>query len=205
MPGLLGNLDELVAQVRRRAEQRALVIEHRGEAEATALLESARERSRAEAARIAEASTLAAAQAQREHQAGAGTARRRRELEAREAWLERVWSMAARELADVRLDHATLAVLARDAAATLGGAEVRLRFDPASAAGLDAATVAAWATPDGPTLVLDPEPLGRGRGLEARSGRSAIDATLETRLEHARERLRGEVAAILAGTAEPDA
>ena len=205
MPALLGNLDELVAQVRRRAEQRALVIEHRGEEEAAALLEAATDRARAEAERIAEASTRAAAQVQREHQAGAGAARRRRELEAREAWLERVWSAAARELADVRLEHDTLAALARDAAAALGGAEVRLRLDPTSAAGLDAATVAAWASPDGPALVLDPEPLGRGRGLEARSGRSAIDATLEGRLELARERQRGEVAEILARAAETDA
>jgi len=204
VPALLGNLDELVAQVRRRAEQRALVIEHRGEEEATALLEAARARARAEAEQIAEAGVRAAAQARREHQAGAGAARRRRELEAREAWLERVWSEAARELADARLDHDTLAALARDAAAALGGAEVRLRFDAASAAGLDAAIVAAWATPDGPALVLDPAPLERGRGLEARSGRSAVDATLEGRLELARERLRGEVAAILAGEAETD-
>ena len=193
MSALLGNLDELVAQVRRRAEQRALAIEHRGEEEAKGLLAAADARVQEEVQRIAEGAERAAASERREAR------RRRRALDAREAQLERVWEAAERALAEVALDHDTLARLAREAAAALGGEEVRLRLDAASAAGLDDATVAGWREPDGPALVLDPTPLERGRGLEARSGRSSIDATLSGRLVAAREHLRGEVAAILTG------
>ena len=199
MSALLGNLDELVAQVRRRAEQRALAIEHRGEEEAKGLLTAADARVQEEVQRIAEGAERAAASERREARSAAEARRRRRALDAREAQLERVWEAAERALAEVALDRDTLARLAREAAAALGGEEVRLRLDAASAAGLDDATVAGWREPDGPALVLDPTPLERGRGLEARSGRSSIDATLSGRLVAAREHLRGEVAAILTG------
>ena len=205
MSALLGNLDELVVQVRRRAEQRALVLEHRGEEEAKALLATAEARAQEEAQRIAEAAERAAATLRREARSAAEARRRRRALDARETQLERVWEAAARELAEVDLDRDTLARLAREAAAALGGSEVHVRLDAASAAGVDAAIVARWRDPDGPALVLDPTPLDQGRGLAARSGRSASDATLQGRLETARERLRGDVAAILAGELEAGA
>lgn len=200
MTGLRGNLDELVAQVRRRAEQRALGLEASTEAKAEKILEEGAERAEAIRATIQAEGRHAAEEACRQCLAVADLERRRRRLEAREARLRRVWEAAHErlvELAEGGVDPATLARLARHAARELGSDEVTVRLDEASLNHVSDEDVAGWADEDGPALRRDPEPLPRRHGVIAHAGRASIDATLEGRLEQARERLRAEIDALL--------
>jgi len=198
--GLRGNLDELVAQVRRRAEQRALGLEASTEAKAEEIVEEGAERAEAIRATVQAEGRRAAEEACRQCLAVADLERRRRRLEAREARLSRVWE-AARvrllELAEGGVDPDTLARLARHAARELGTEEVTVRLDEASSDHVDDEDVAGWAEEDGPALRRDPEPLTRRHGVIAHAGRASIDATFEGRLEQAREHLRAEIDALL--------
>ncbi|MDZ7706332.1 MAG: V-type ATP synthase subunit E family protein [Trueperaceae bacterium] len=207
MTGLRGDPGELAAQVRRRAEQRALGIEASAEGNAQEILDQAAERAQAIRAKTEEEGRRAAEEACRQCLAVADLERRRRRLEAREARLDRVWEAARQrlhELADGGIDPDTLARLARHAARELGGDEVAVRLDDASASNVDENDVAGWAEQDGPALRLDPEPLPRRHGVVAHAGRSSIDATLEGRLDQAQGRLRAEIDALLTASA-PDA
>lgn len=200
MNGLRGDLDVLVAQVRRRAEQRALGLEASTEANAEEILEEAAERAEAIRATIRAEGRRAAEEACRQCLAVADLERRRRRLEAREARLSRVWEAARErllELADGGIDAGTLARLARHAASELGAGEVAVRLDEASLKNVGDDDVAGWAEEDGPALRRDPEPLPRRHGVVAHAGRASIDATFEGRLEQARERLRAEIDALL--------
>ena len=208
MNGLRGDLDELVAQVRRRAEQRALGLEASTEANAEEILEEAAERAETVRAMIEEEGRRAAEEACRQCLAVADLERRRRRLDAREARLSRVWEAARerlKELAEGGIDPDTLARLARYAAGELGADEVAVRLDDASLADVSEEDVAGWAGQDGPTLRLDPEPLPRRHGVVAHAGRASVDATFEGRLEQARERLRAEIDALLTDTESTDA
>ena len=205
MIGLRGDLDELVAQVRRRAEQRALGLEASTEANADEILEEAAERAEAVRAMIQEEGRQAAEEACRQCLAVADLERRRRRLEAREARLSRVWEAAydrLMELADGGIDPDTLARLARHAARELGTDEVSVRLDEASFERVGDEDVAGWADEDGPALRRDPEPLPHRHGVIAHAGRVSIDATFEGRLAQARARLRAEIDALLTD-AEP--
>jgi vacuolar-type H+-ATPase subunit E/Vma4 len=202
---LYGNLDALVAQVRRRAEQRALAALASTEEQAKHIAEEGAERART-AARAAEAAGRVAVEAARkERQATLDTKLHRRRLEARERRLEKIWAAAEEALLQMAsaqaglLDH--LPALARDAARSLGGDEVVVSLDAHHHAMVTADMVAAWAEVGGPALRLEPEPLARGHGLVARSGRATVDATVENRLQQARDRLRSEIVALL--EAEP--
>lgn len=201
MNQLLGNLDELVAQVRRRTEQRALGVTATAEAQAERLAAKGRARADAIRAAAAEHGVAMRVELDRRRRAVADLARRRRRLEAREAHLELVWRMAAERLigptaSPVPLD--ALAGLARDGARRLGADEATVCADANTLARLDAAVVAAWSPPEGPRLILDPTPHASGHGLVVRAGRVSVDATLEGRLDQARERLRDEIASLLA-------
>lgn len=208
MSGLRGNLDELVAQVRRRAEQRALGLEASTESNAQEILEEAAERAEAIRATIQEEGRRTAEEACRQCLAVADLERRRRRLEAREARLSRVWEAAhdrLLELAEGGIDPGTLARLARHAASELGADEVTVRLDEASLDHVDDDDVAGWAEDDGPALRRDPEPLPRRHGVIAHAGRASIDATFEGRLQQARERLRAEIDALLTDARPTDA
>ncbi len=200
MTGLLGNLDDLVAQVRRRAEQRALALTTQTETKASRILEEADERARDAAAAIREQGRRDADEACRQCLAVADLERRRRRLEAREGRLERIWSAAHEELtrrAEGGVAADTLARLARYAAGELGVDEVEVRLDAASRQAVSDEAVAGWAAEDGPELRPSDAALERGHGLIAVAGRASVDATFEGRLAQARERLRAEVDALL--------
>jgi vacuolar-type H+-ATPase subunit E/Vma4 len=197
-----GNLDDLMAQVRRRTEQRALALEAEAEVQARRIAEEGDAHARAAAAALLDGGRRRADDAHRGVRAAADLERRRRRLTAREARLERVWADARGELE--RLDaapagRAALARLARDAAARLGGAEVAVQVDARTHAGLGPDEVAAWAGPDGPRFRLHPEPLAQGHGVVVHADRASVDATYEGRLAQARERLRSEIDALLGG------
>lgn len=205
MSELLGNLEELVAHVRRRAEQRALALESGTESRAERIREEAEEKARTLREEARERGRRAASEACRQRLAVADLERRRLRLESREARLERVWAAARDELtrrAENGLDAATLARLARDAASRLGADEVTIELDEASRRRLSEADVAAWAAADGPALRRADTALAHGHGVVAHAGRASVDATLEGRLRQARTRLRSEVEEALT---DPDA
>lgn len=206
MTKLLGNLEDLIADVRRRAERQALATEaaaeqavRRIEAEADARVQAAR----AEAAKTcAEASEAT----RRQRLAEADLDRRRRRLDAREEHLERVWDAARKELErlmDGPEGDAALAAISRDAARSLRSDVVTVVLDAAHHARLTAEDVAGWAAPGGPRLELDPTPSAQGPGVLLRAGRATVDATLLERLTQARQHLRADVEALLRG-ADPD-
>jgi vacuolar-type H+-ATPase subunit E/Vma4 len=200
MTELRGNLEELVAQVRRRAEARALATESAAEVQAGQV--EADGATRIEAARRQAREECAARTAvqRRSQLARADAARRQRRLEAREARLERVFRAAQTELERLAAGpagDAARAALCRDAARRLGAPKALVTLDRAALARLSAADVAAWADPSGPALELTPEPLASGHGALLRAGRVSIDATFEGRLAQAREVLRGTVATLL--------
>jgi vacuolar-type H+-ATPase subunit E/Vma4 len=201
MSELLGDIDALVAQVRRRTEQRALALVTQTDTHVDRIECEGRARAEAIEADLIETGRVASREAGRQRRAVADLQRRRRRLEAREARLDRVWQSAAAEL-ERRVAGpdglAVLAVLARDAAARLGGDEVQVRLGADQRDRIDAEVVAGWSGPAGPRLRWDPRPLERGsRGVIVSAGRVSVDATLEGRLQQARERLRDEVAALL--------
>lgn len=199
-----GNLEDLVADVRRRAEQRGLAIEATAEARARAV--EAEGAARTDAARTEARAACAArtAEQRRQQLARADLDHRRRRLDAREAHLERVWQEAAAALTALAAGpggDAARAALARDAARRLGAAEATVVLDPDAFARLGDDDVAAWSEPGGPRLRKAPAPLARGHGARVQAGRASVDATFEGRLERAREVLRGRVAALLGDAA----
>jgi V/A-type H+-transporting ATPase subunit E len=200
MNELLGNLDDLVGQVHRRAEQRALSLRSSASDKAERILEEGRRRAAEERERIEAEGRRDADEACRQCLAVADLERRRRRLEAREARLEKVWT-AAREQLSARAENGlapeVLARLARHGAAQLGAEEVRVQLDAASREGVDADEVAGWAGEDGAALTLADEPLAERHGVVVRAGRASVDCTLEGRLDQARERLRGEIVELL--------
>jgi vacuolar-type H+-ATPase subunit E/Vma4 len=200
---LLGNLDDLVGQVHRRAEQRALALRSSASDKADRILAEGRENAHQERERIEEAGRRDADEARRQRLAVADLERRRRRLEAREKRLEQVWRAADEALkkrAENGLSTEVLARLARHGAAQLGADEATVQLDEASLANVDQDDVAGWAPEDGPALTLADAPLERRHGVVVRAGRASVDCTLEGRLDEARERLRGEIVDLL----EPD-
>ncbi len=204
MTEIRGDVDGLVAHVRRRTEGRALALVHQTDVHVDRIECEGRARAEAIEADLIEAGRVASREAGRQRRAVADLERRRRRLEAREARLERVWTAAEAELERCMEGPeglTTLGPLARAAAARLGGDEVAVRLDAGLLERVDADDVAGWSDPAGPRLRLDPRPLERGHGLVVSAGRAAVDVTLEGRLQGARERLRDEVAGLLAATA----
>lgn len=206
MTELLGNLEELIADVRRRAEQRALAIEAAADHEARRI-EAATE-ARVQAARDEAARTCAeAAEAtRRERHAQADLEHRTRRLEARERRLDEVWTAAHDELERLAASpegDAAIAAICRDAARRLRADAATVVLDAAHHERFTAEDVAGWAAPDGPALELDPTPSTAGPAVQVQAGRATVDATIDERLAQARQHLRGEVEAILQG-AEAD-
>lgn len=200
MNGRLGNVDDLVSHVQRRAEQEAVALESDGEEQARELEEQGAQKAEAARQEILDAGRKAAAEARRQRLSAAELERRHRRLKAREDRLERVWEAAHEEL--VRrgangIAPDVLARLARHAARRLGGEAVSIQVDEASLGGIDADVVASWSDADTPTLTLADDPLPRGHGLIAHSGRASVDATFEGRLERARDELRAEIDVLL--------
>lgn len=205
MAELRGNVDELVAQVHRSAERRALATEAAAEAQAARV--EGEGAARVEAARAAAREECAArtAEQRRGQLARADLERRQARLDGREARLERVWNAAQAELERLARGpdgDVARAALCRAAARQLGGEAVVVTLDAGAHARLTGADVAAWADPDGPALELAPAPLRSGHGARLSAGRASVDATFEGRLAQAREALRSTVADLLAGAAE---
>jgi len=202
MTRVLGDLEELLANVRRRAERKALAAEAAADQalrHIQAETEARAQQARAEAAKsCAEASEAA----RRERLADAELDGRRRRLAAREEHLERVWVAAEEEIERIETSpagDAALAAICRDAARSLGADVATVVLDGGHHARLTAEDVAGWSAPEGPDLRLDPTPSSEGPGVLVRAGRATIDATLGARLDRARRHLRADVEALLRG------
>jgi vacuolar-type H+-ATPase subunit E/Vma4 len=203
---LLGNLDDLVGQVHRRAGQRALALRSSASDKADRILAEGRENARQARERIEEEGRRDADEARRQRLAVADLERRRRRLEAREQRLEQIWRAAheaLRERAEAGLSTEVLARLARHGAAQLGAEQVSVQVDAASLDTVDDEEVARWAADDGPAFALAGEPLEARHGVVVRAGRASVDCTLEGRLNEARERLRGEIVDLLEAEEAP--
>ncbi len=202
MPEVLGDLDELLAVIRRTAQQKALNEVAEAQQRAERILQQAQ----AEAQRIRE-DTLArarkqAAQERRRRLAQAALEVQHRRLEAREALLNRVWAEAERRLRALpaQPDYpAVLQRLAYLAAGILGTGRITLAADPQGHAALTPERLAAWSQEAGVTFERAPQPADTWGGLIAvhEDGRRQVDATFPTRLELAREELRERVAQAL--------
>lgn len=201
MSDMYGNLDDLLASVRRRAEQRALARRASSEEQAERILDDARQRAEALRAELLEQGRRDAAESCRQCLAVADLERRERRLAAREGRLDEVFDAAGRALLDAYggdgLPPETVRRLALDAVASLPEGEATVRLDPASRARLSADEVAAWPAGDRHAFVLDDATLERRHGLVVRIGRASVDATLEGRLERARVELRARVDRLL--------
>jgi vacuolar-type H+-ATPase subunit E/Vma4 len=196
-----GNLEDLLASVRRRAEQRALARRASSEEQAERILDEARQQAGAVRAELLEQGRRDAAESCRQCLAVADLERREHRLAAREARLDAVFDAAGRALLDAYGDDGlppdAVRRLALDAAASLPEGEATLRLDPASRARLSPDEVAGWPTDDRHAFVLDDATLEGRHGLVVRIGRASVDATLEGRLERARVELRARVDGLL--------
>ncbi len=199
MAEIIGDPEELMAIVRRTAQQEALSRE----AEAQRQIQRKEAEANAEAKRIA-AEILAAAQAEaattRQQQlAQAELAQQHALLRARQALLDQVW-VAAEEQLHTLVGQAEygeiLARLARRAAQILQSGTITLTADPQGHELLTAERLAAWRAATGVTFVRGPTPAATWGGLLARheDGRRQVDATFATRLALARDALREQVA-----------
>jgi vacuolar-type H+-ATPase subunit E/Vma4 len=199
----LGDLDALLAGIRRQTQQHALVCTTEAQQLASAV--------------VAEAETqatelLEAAAAEAEHEADALEQRllAQAELEAMRLWLlareellERVFVQAEAELAALVTgpDYgAVLERLAALAAAALSGPVIILRADPHGHELLTPERLAAWGRGGVRFERTEPRPDGGG-GLVAEHGRERFDASFASRLTEGRSGLREAVFARLTGAA----
>ncbi len=201
-----GNVDQLLASVRRRSEQHILAdrasleetltrIRREAEAEAERRKDALLQRGRVEAEEVC-----------RQCLAAAERKRRVAHLEAREARLEAVFAAATERIHDLGKDGLAPEVverLARNAATSLPPGPVTVTVDAASRTSLAAEDVAAWRS-EVHTFTLDEMPLETGHGAIVRAGRASVDATLEGRLAQARDRLRGVIDGQLHGHGQGD-
>lgn len=205
MAELHGDLEALLAEAHRRAEQRALEREAAAARRAEEILHGANEAAE-EILEERRVHSRTASEALRERLLALGEmAAKRAMLVGRERLLDAVWEAARAQLdacaAAPERYLPALRDLARVAARTLAADEVELASDVRGHALLSTERLAAWGREDGVRYRRADDPIAISGGLEARAGRLRFDGSFETRLEQAREALREEIAALL--TAPP--
>jgi len=196
-----GDLEALLAEAHRRAEQRALEREAAAARRAEEVLHAADEAA-THALDERRAYSRAQAEALRERLLALGEmAGQRLMLGRREALLDAVWDAASARLsacADAPDRYLpALRSLARLGAQMLAADEIELASDARGHALLLPDRLADWGREDGVRYRRADAPIAISGGLEARAGRLRFDGSFETRLEQARSALREEVAAWL--------
>lgn len=207
MTDLHGDLEALLAEAHRRAEQRALEREAVAARRAEEIVQSANEAAKRtlDERRV---HSRAGADALRERLLALGEmAAQRVMLTRREAMLDAVWDAARARLeacagTPERYLNA-LRSLARLGSRTLAAEEVELASDARGHALLTPERLAAWGREDGTRYRRAVGPVPISGGLVARAGRLRFDGSFETRLEQARSALRDELVAWL--VVEPEA
>lgn len=199
MAEILGDPEELMAIIRRTAQQEALNLE------AEAQRQIQRKHSEAEASaqllrdEILAQAQSAAAELRRRQLAQAALENQRQLLQAREAMLEQVWSLAAERLHELvnQPDYVNvLQRLTRVAVERLGSGEIMLAADPVGQQLLTPERLAEWSAEMHCKLLRAASPAATWGGLIARhaDGRQQIDASFATRLILARSELREQIA-----------
>ncbi|MEJ2291037.1 MAG: V-type ATP synthase subunit E family protein [Deinococcales bacterium] len=189
-----GDLEALVAETHRRAEQRALEREATAERRAAETVDEARGAAEATLAQQRERTDEEAAEVRRRVLALGEMRVKRASLEHREALLASVWERARARLAELVGDAEryapTLRRLAGLAARAVAESEIVLTSDPRGHALLTPERLEAWGREDGVRYLLAPEPGAMLGGLVASAGRLHVDASFDTRLEVASQELR---------------
>lgn len=202
MEAILGDPEAFLAEIRRRAQQRAIGIEQDARKQTASILADAKK----EAESIGRQIEL---EAQQEFAATVRTMLDRGELEARllhatlrQEAINRVWAAAEsrlRELAAQPSYRDILKRLAMQAARELGGKEFVLTADPAGHLLLSPETLESWSSEAGVRFQRAPEPADTWGGLLVTRGRMRVDSTFPTRLACARLTLRERVFELLSG------
>jgi len=200
MPAILGDPEALIAEVSRRAHQKAVQIAEDARRRSAAILAGAKEESetiRGEAAEDAERQATASA---RRYAARAELEAQRRFIQLREEPIERVWQAAEDQLRDLVKQADYLRLLERlaiCAARELNAGEVILVGDSAVYSELSDELLAQWSRDAGVAFRRAAAPSGEWGGLIATSGRTRMDLSFRTRLAAARSRMRERVFEIL--------
>lgn len=208
MVDLHGDLEALLAEAHRRAEQRALEREAAADRRAEEVLAGADEAAR---------HTLDERRLHAEAEAGALRERilalgemagQRAMLGLREALLDSVWDAARARLRACADDPErylpALRSLARLGARTLLTDDVELASDERGHALLTPERLEAWGREDAVHYRRAQAPIAMAGGLEARAGRLRFDGSFDTRLDQARRVLRERVLSwLLAGAGLP--
>ena len=206
-----GDLEALLTEVHRRAEQRALERESEAAARSREIIAQARTQAEAEAGTRLDAAREDARELRRRSQAKHELERQRADLVTREHSIEAVWTAAEARLRElVERPEAYRPVLERltaMAAATLippstdvtapsqeptvtAATTLTLAADEKGAALLDGSTHEHLVERLGTGLAMAEEPLESWGGVEARLGRLRADLSFPTRLAQARSTLR---------------
>ena len=200
MPAIFGDPGGLVAEIRRRAQQKAVDIEEAARKQSAGILSDAtkeRESIRTQFEQQAErelALLLARSAARGELEA------RRRFTIRREALIDSVWRAAEARLRELVKQPRYIDILRRialQAGLELGGSEFVLAADPAGHELLSPATLERWSREAAAQFRRAPNPAPAWGGLLVSSGRNRVDATFPTRLSLARLTLRELVFQIL--------
>lgn len=205
MATILGDPEALIAEVSRRAHQKAVEIAEDARRRSAAILDGAKEESesiRRQSEQDAERQVVALA---RRNAARAELEAQRHFVLLREAPIDRVWRTAEERLRDLVRRPAYLELLKRSAfhaARELGASELMLAADAVGHELLSAETLAQWSKEAGVQFRRASQPASAWGGLLGTSGRGRFDGTFATRLAEVQLRLRERVFQVLSkGTA----
>lgn len=202
MAAIYGDLEALVAEVGKRAHQRAVEIEEQSRRGSAAILEGAQQESAALRRQSGAAADRQVAALIRRNTARADLEAQRRLIMRREAPITRVWRAAEERLRALVRQPAYPDVLkdcALRAARELGETDLVLAADPVGHELLSAEMLEQWSKEAGVRFRRAPEPAATWGGLLASSGRNRFDATFSTQFALAQVTLREQVFKVLSG------
>ena len=200
MPAILGDSENLAADVVRRAQHKAVATAEEARRQAAAMLESAKQESESLRRQSQHAMERQVAALVRKNTARAELEARRRWIQLREAPISRVWLAVEERLRSVVRQPAYGEILKRwafHAAHELGTNELTLAADPAGHELLSTERLEQWSKEAGVQFRRAPEPAATWGGLLVTSGRLRFDATFSTQLDMARITLRERVFQVL--------
>lgn len=200
MASILGDPEALIAEVSRRAHQRAVEIAEDTRRRSNAILEGAKQESEAIRRQAAQDADRQAAAVERGNAARAELEAKRRFIEMREEPIELVWRESEERLRGVIKEPAYLDILKRlalRAAHDLGAGELTLAADPIGHTLLSDELLEHWSKDGGVQFRRADQPADIWGGLIATSGRVRFDLSFDTRLESARRALRERVFEVL--------
>jgi vacuolar-type H+-ATPase subunit E/Vma4 len=193
---ILGDWEALTAEIKRRAQHRALEQEKDTSQRSAAILTEAGERRATILRRLEQESELQLAAMIRRSSAKGELEARRRFAILREQPIDQVWQDAEARLRALVAQPEYLDVLQRLAllaARELGAGEFVLSADPVGHSLLTPEVLEQWSARAKVKFVRAQHPADTWGGLLATSGRSRFDATFPTRLVVARRTMRERV------------